>query len=59
MPPDPDVLVCVLGGVADVSVLNPNVVVEVRDYDVDGLDEKDLCTDEDGDRYSGYTTSEK
>ena len=33
----PDVQVTVEGGVADVQVNKPNVIVKVRDYDVDGV----------------------
>jgi hypothetical protein len=47
----PDVHVTVEGGVADVQVSKPNVIVEVRDYDVDGVedDHELLWTDENGD----------
>ena len=44
----PDVLVTVLGGVAVVNVVTPNVLVEIRDYDVDGT-EDGLFVDESGD----------
>ena len=50
----PDVMVTVEGGVAHVDVLKPGIVVEVRDYDVDGVDESDLWTNEDGDRCVRY-----
>jgi hypothetical protein len=48
-----DVLVTVEGGVADVDVRKPNVMFEIRDYNVDGLedDHERLWTDERGDRY--------
>ena len=51
-----DVLVTVEGGVADVDVRTPNVTVEVRDYDVDGIEEDHelLWTDENGDRCVRY-----
>ena len=42
----PDVLVTVEGGVADVQVNKPNIIVEVRDYDVDGVeDDHELALD--------------
>lgn len=46
-----DVLVTVEGGVADVDVRTSNVTVEIRDYDVDGVEEDHelLWTDENGD----------
>ena len=52
----PDVHVTVQGGVADVQVNKPNVTVEVRDYDVEGIDDGHelLWTDENGDRCVRY-----
>ena len=52
----PDVRVTVEGGVADVQVNKPGVTVEVRDYDVDGIDDDHelLWTDENGDRCVRY-----
>ena len=50
----PDVHVTVEGGVADVQVNKPGVTVEVRDYDVDGVDDGLLWTDENGDRCVRY-----
>ena len=50
----PDVRVAVEGGVADVQVNKPGVTVEVRDYDVDGVDDGLLWTDENGDRCVRY-----
>ncbi|MCK4342372.1 MAG: hypothetical protein KAY37_11695 [Phycisphaerae bacterium] len=50
----PDVNVTVEGGVADVQVNKPGVTVEVRDYDVDGVDDDQLWTDENGDRCVRY-----
>jgi len=52
----PDVQVTVEGGVADVRVNRPGITVEIRDYDVEGLDAKDerLGTDENGDRCIRY-----
>jgi len=52
----PDVQVTVEGGVADVQVNKPGVTVEVRDYDVDGIDDDHelLWTDENGDRCVHY-----
>ncbi|MCB9851910.1 MAG: hypothetical protein H6819_02345 [Phycisphaerales bacterium] len=38
---EPDVMVTVEGGVAHVDVHKPGIVVEVRDYDVEG------CADDD------------
>ena len=50
----PDVNVTVEGGVADVQVNKPGVTVEVRDYDVDGVEDGLLWTDENGDRCMRY-----
>ena len=52
----PDVNVTVEGGVADVQVNKPGVTVEVRDYDVDGIDNDHelLWTDQNGDRCVRY-----
>ena len=52
----PDVNVTVEGGVADVQVNKPGVTVEVRDYDVDGIedDHELLWTDQNGDRCARY-----
>lgn len=48
---NPDVMVTVEGGVAQVNVFKPGIVVEVRDFDVEGADESDdrLWTNEEGD----------
>jgi hypothetical protein len=53
----PHVTVTVEGGVAQVDVFTPGLVVEVRDYDVDGVDEDLLSTDEHGDRCVRYFAS--
>ncbi len=53
----PNVSVTIEGGVAQVDVFTPGIVVEVRDYDVDGVDEELLWTDEHGDRCVRYFTS--
>lgn len=55
----PDVHVTVEGGVADVQVNKPNIIVEVRDYDVDGVDDDHelLWTDENGDRCVRYVVT--
>jgi hypothetical protein len=52
----PDVMVTVEGGVAQVDVNKPGIVVEVRDFDVEGADEDDerLWTNEEGDRCWRY-----
>ena len=52
----PDVMVTVEGGVAQVDVFKPGIVVEVRDFDVDGADEDDefIWTNEEGDRCWRY-----
>jgi hypothetical protein len=50
----PDVQVTVEGGVADVQVNKPGITVEVRDYDLDGVDDDQLWTDENGDRCVRY-----
>jgi len=54
---NPNVTVTVEGGVAQVDVFTPGVIVEVRDYDVDGVDEDLLWTDESGDRCVRYFAS--
>ncbi len=46
-------IVTVEGGVAHVTIHTPGVLVEVRDYDVDGT-EDDSWTDENGDRCIRY-----
>jgi hypothetical protein len=53
MMPMPNVLVCVTGGVVDVEVLTEDIVVEVRDYDIDGSEEN-LLTDEKGQECTRY-----
>lgn len=52
----PDVLVTVEGGVAHVDVLTPGLVVELRDFDIEGADEHGefLWTNEQGDRCWRY-----
>jgi hypothetical protein len=52
----PDVLVTVEGGVADVQVFKPGLVIEVRDFDTEGVPEDDemLWTNEQGDRCVRY-----
>ena len=52
----PDVLVTLEGGVADVQVKKPNIIAEVRNYDVDGVDDDHelLWTDANGDRWVRY-----
>ena len=52
----PDVRVTVVGGVAQIEVFTPDVEVEVRDYDVDCVDDDHdlLWTDENGDRCVRY-----
>jgi len=54
----PDAVVTIEGGVADVSVRTPGLVIEVRDYDVDGVDEDLLWTDENGDECVRYFASQ-
>lgn len=49
-----DAIVVVEGGVADVTVQTPGLVIEVRDYDVDGVEHELLWTDESGDRCVRY-----
>ena len=53
----PNVTVTVAGGVAQVDVCTPGVVVEIRDYDVNGVDEKPRSTDENKDRCVRYFVS--
>jgi hypothetical protein len=57
---NPDVMVTVEGGVAQVDVFKPGIVVEVRDFDVEGADESDenLWANEEGDRCWRYFTEE-
>ena len=52
----PDVLVTVEGGVAQVDLLTPGLIVEVRDFDVEGADEGEnlLGTNEEGQRCWRY-----
>ena len=50
----PDATVTIEGGVADVTIHTPGIVIEVRDYDVDGVDDDSLWTDEHGDRCVRY-----
>jgi hypothetical protein len=54
----PDAFVTIEGGVADVSVRTPGLVIEVRDYDVNGVDEDLLWTDENGDECVRYFASQ-
>jgi len=51
-----DVQVTVEGGVADIRVNKPGITVEVRDYDVEGVDDDHelLWTDEIGNRCMRY-----
>ncbi len=57
----PDVMVTVEGGVASVDVLTPGLIVEVRDFDVEGAgdDEELLWTNEEGDRCWRYFVNDK
>jgi hypothetical protein len=50
----PDAIVTIEGGVAGVTIHTPGFVIEVRDYDVDGVEVDSLWTDENGDRYVRY-----
>ena len=52
----PNAIVTVEGGVSDVTIHTPGLVIEVRDYDVDGVedDHELLWTDENGDRCVRY-----
>ena len=54
-----DVLVTVEGGVAEVTIFKRDVVVEVRDFDVDGADETEefMWKDENGDLCWRYFVS--
>jgi hypothetical protein len=49
-----DAIVTITGGVADVTVCTPGIVIEVRDYDVDGVEDDLLGTDEHGNRCVRY-----
>ena len=55
----PDVNVTVEGGVADVQVDHAALPDEVRDYDVDGIDDDHelLWTDQNGDRCVRYAVT--
>lgn len=50
----PDAIVTIEGGVAHVTIHTPGLVIEVRDYDVDGVEGELLWTDEHGDRCMRY-----
>jgi hypothetical protein len=50
----PNAIVTIEGGVADVTIHTPGLVIEVRDYDVDGVEDELLWTDENGDRCVRY-----
>lgn len=50
----PNAIVVIEGGVADVTVRTPGIVIEVRDYDVDGVEDELLWTDQNGDRCVRY-----
>jgi hypothetical protein len=50
----PGAIVTIEGGVADVTVRTPGFVIEVRDYDVDGIEDDLLWPDENGDRCVRY-----
>ncbi len=52
----PDVMVTVEGGVAQVNVFKPGIVVELRDFDVEGVSDEEefIWTDENGDRCWRY-----
>ena len=52
----PDVLATVEGGVAQVDVVRPGIVVEVRDFDTEGVheDHDPLWTNEQGHRCVRY-----
>jgi hypothetical protein len=52
----PDVMVTIEGGVAQLDVFKPGIVVEVRDFDVEGADESEenLWTNEEGNRCWRY-----
>lgn len=47
------VLIEVHGGLASVTECPDGVSYEIRDYDIDGVDEDQLKTDEDGAQYCG------
>jgi hypothetical protein len=47
-----EILIIVQGGsVQEVYGIPPEIVVRVKDYDVDGADDADLKQDRDGERY--------
>jgi len=49
----PRVIVFVSGGVIQDMTIPPGIVVEVHDYDVEGIDDQecDVRTDDDGNRF--------
>jgi hypothetical protein len=49
------VIIAIRGGVAEVVEKSDNVVVIIKDYDVEGVEEDRLMTDESGDSYIGST----
>lgn len=57
--PEPNVRVSVEGGVVQVDVLASGILVEVRDYDVEGVDPEtvELRSDERGDKCVRYFVS--
>jgi hypothetical protein len=50
----PDAIVTIEGGVVDVTIHTPGLVIEVRDYDVEYVDDEQLWTDAHGDRCVRY-----
>ena len=50
----PNAIVTIEGGVADVTIHTPGLVIEVRDYDVEFVADELLWTDEHGDRCVRY-----
>ena len=44
-------IIIIRGGVAEVAEKSDNVVVELRDYDIDGANDDRLTEDDNGDLY--------
>lgn len=56
---EPDVIITVKGGIADLELKPDGVIVEIRDYDICGCSDEELetaCTDKNGGTYfkTGY-----
>ena len=51
----PTVIIHLYGGIVQgADFINCNVVVEIRDYDTEGLEEGEILTNEEGEDYYAY-----